>query len=175
MFVTVILFGPESGVVIVFLECLVISLWNNLRGSAIHKILFNTAAPSIAIWTAAHVFFRISGFEPYATLPQAAARHSLQELFTPLAVFTAVYFLLNSGLITIVVGLEKNHSPVELWRRNFVWLSVNYFSGASVAAIIVTFSGEVKSAHSPLLCRYWLCATSHSGQPSTGLVTAIGI
>jgi putative nucleotidyltransferase with HDIG domain len=40
--------------------------------------------------------------------------------------------------VAIAVGLEKNQSAVEIWKKNFTWLSVNYFSGASVAAVIVT-------------------------------------
>src|SRR5262245_5967130 len=74
VFVAVILFGPEAGVVIVLLECVVISFWNKLRGNAIHKILFNAAAPSVAIWVAAHAFFLISGFQPYAAVGPEVAR-----------------------------------------------------------------------------------------------------
>ena len=54
-------------------------------------------------------------------------------LFLPLLVFTSLYFLLNSWLVAIVVGLETRQSAASIWWDNFIWLSVNYFSGASVA------------------------------------------
>jgi putative nucleotidyltransferase with HDIG domain len=50
-----------------------------------------------------------------------------------------VYFLLNSWLIAIAVGLEQRSSPFEVWRKNFLWLSLNYFSGASVAALLLPY------------------------------------
>jgi diguanylate cyclase (GGDEF)-like protein/putative nucleotidyltransferase with HDIG domain len=65
-------------------------------------------------------------------------------LFLPLLAFTALYFLLNSWLVAIAVGLENGKSPVRLWWGNFAWLSVNYFSGASVAALIVTYTRELE-------------------------------
>ena len=57
----------------------------------------------------------------------------------PLLVLALLYFLLNSWLIAGAVGFEKRISPFVVWRDNFLWLSVNYFSGASVAALIVTY------------------------------------
>jgi putative nucleotidyltransferase with HDIG domain len=59
-------------------------------------------------------------------------------------VFTSLYFLLNSWLVAIAVGLENRESPPRIWWDNFIWLSVNYFSGASVAALIVTYTRELE-------------------------------
>src|SRR5205807_1638605 len=67
----------------------------------------------------------------------------LPRLFLPLLAFTALYFLLNSWLVAIAVGLETNKSPVSLWWKNFAWLSINYFSGASVAALLVSYTREL--------------------------------
>jgi diguanylate cyclase (GGDEF)-like protein/putative nucleotidyltransferase with HDIG domain len=55
-------------------------------------------------------------------------------------VFTALYFLLNSWLVAFALGFETQRSPIPIWWTNFTWLSVNYFSGASVAALIVTYT-----------------------------------
>ena len=137
VFTSVLLFGPSAGAVTVLLECLTINFWIK-HGRPVHRILFNITAPAVAIWISGSVFFWISGIEPYS-------KHGtpLQHLFLPLLVFTTLYFLLNSSLVAIALGLETRRSPFQIWWKNFTWLSVNYFSGASVAAFIVTYTREL--------------------------------
>jgi putative nucleotidyltransferase with HDIG domain len=137
VFASVLMFGAEAGALTVALECLVITFWMKpSRGSA-HKILFNTAAPAVAIWVSARIFFA-TGIQPYSIQPGV-----LQQLFLPLLVFTTLYFLLNSWLVAIALGFESGRSALTIWWKNFTWLSVNYFSGASVAALIVTYTREI--------------------------------
>jgi diguanylate cyclase (GGDEF)-like protein/putative nucleotidyltransferase with HDIG domain len=62
-----------------------------------------------------------------------------------LGALTAIYFLSNSSLVAVAVGLEKNESPIHIWSKNFTWLSINYFSGASVAAVIVTYTSSLNT------------------------------
>jgi putative nucleotidyltransferase with HDIG domain len=38
------------------------------------------------------------------------------------------------------VALEHRSSPLELWRRNFLWLNLNYLVGASVALMLVAYT-----------------------------------
>lgn len=136
VFVSVLMFGAAAGTVTVLLECLIILFWMK-SSKPLHQILFNTAAPAVAIWVSATIFFLVSGVEPYSVRAV-----SLEVLFVPLLAFTTLYFLLNSWLVALALGFEISKSPLEIWRRNFTWLSVNYFSGASVAALIVTYSGR---------------------------------
>ena len=135
VFASVLLFGPAAGAVTVLLECLIILFWMR-PGRFIHKILFNTAAPAVAIWASGSVFFLISGIAPYAN---HSAPVPLRTLFVPLLAFTSLYFLLNSWLVAVALGFETGRSPAGIWSKNFTWLAVNYFSGASVAALIVTY------------------------------------
>ena len=135
VFASVLLFGAHAGAVTVLLECLIILFWMK-PGRSIHKILFNTAAPAISIWTSASVFFAIADITPYV---DQSAFVPLRILFFPLLAFTLLYFLLNSWLVAIALGFETDRSPFRIWWNNFTWLAVNYFSGASVAALIVTY------------------------------------
>ena len=135
VFASVLLFGPEAGTITVLLECLVILLWMSPQGRPVYRVLFNLAAPSAAIWLAGHAFYAASGLQPYSV-----SFTPLPQLFGPLVGFTIAYFLLNSWLVAIAVGLETASSPFNIWLSNFAWLSVNYFSGASVAALIVTYA-----------------------------------
>jgi diguanylate cyclase (GGDEF)-like protein/putative nucleotidyltransferase with HDIG domain len=138
VFLAVLLFGAAAGTITVLLEALTVLFWMSPAGRPPHRLLFNLAAPTIAIWVSATVFFLFSGIEPYSIRPAP-----LSALFLPLAGFTTLYFFLNSWLVAVVVGLETKQPPLAIWWEKFVWLSVTYFSSASVAALIVTFSREL--------------------------------
>lgn len=138
VFAAVLLFGPAAGAMTVLLECLVILFWMKPYGRPTYRVLFNLAAPAVSIWISGQVFFLASGFSPYAQQPTP-----LPTLFVPLFLFTTLYFLLNSGLVAGVVGLETGTPALRVWWQNFTWLSVTYFSGASVAALIVTYTRDL--------------------------------
>jgi len=100
--------------------------------------MFNAAAPAIAIWVSGTTFYWFSGITPYFR-----GATPLPVLFLPLAVFTTLYFLLNTWLVAFAVAFHKNRSPWKIWWPQFTWVSINYFSGASVAALIVTYSQRI--------------------------------
>jgi len=54
-----------------------------------------------------------------------------------LVLFTTVYFLLNSGLNSIVVSLHQRVGVWRIWRQHFGWVLLNYFGATSVAALLV--------------------------------------
>jgi diguanylate cyclase (GGDEF)-like protein/putative nucleotidyltransferase with HDIG domain len=135
---SVLLFGTAAGTVAVFLECLVIVLWMKPENRFVHRVFFNMAAPAVAIWISGTAFSAFFGIPPYT---QSAT--PLPQLFLPLLAFTSLYFLLNSSLVAIAVALETDRPAFDLWWQNFAWLSLNYFSGASVAALIVTYTREL--------------------------------
>src|SRR4051812_4640115 len=94
VFASVLLFGTAAGTVTVLLECLVILLW--MKPQSRHRMLFNMAAPSVAIWVSGTAFNSLSHIPPYSQFPTP-----LQHLFVPLLAFTALYFLLNSWLVAL--------------------------------------------------------------------------
>jgi putative nucleotidyltransferase with HDIG domain len=134
VFTAVLLFGPAAATLIVALDSLVISLWIYRKSRKALRVLFNLSAPTVAVWLAAECFFFIAGIRPISE-----ASTSILPLLAPLACLAVVYFLLNSWLIAIAVGLDQHVSPLKVWRANFLWLSLNYFSGASVAALLLPY------------------------------------
>jgi diguanylate cyclase (GGDEF)-like protein/putative nucleotidyltransferase with HDIG domain len=132
VFAAVLLFGPAAATMVVALDSLVISLWIFRKSRRAERVLFNFAAPALAVWIAAQLFFFLAGTEPLAAVPRP-----IFGLLWPLLVLAIVYFFLNSWLIAIAVALEQHTSAFRVWRRNFLWLSLNYFSGASVAALLL--------------------------------------
>ena len=119
---------------IVALDSLVISLWIFRSSRRPERVLFNFGAPAVAVWIASRVFYALSGIQPLAEAP-----HPIFDLIVPLTLLAVIYFLLNSWLIAIAVGLEQQVSALKVWRSNFLWLSLNYFSGASVAALLIPY------------------------------------
>ena len=119
------------------LDAFVISLWSYRKNHPLYKIVFNVCALPVTIWVAAHLFFLVAGIEPLA---RSANNVPIKDLLLPLLLFTVAYFGLNSWIITFAISLEKKLPPFKIWRENFLWLSLNYFGGASVAALLVSYT-----------------------------------
>ncbi len=144
VFTSALLFGPAAGTLTVALDALVISLWLARRGHPLHRIAFNIFALPAAMWAGAQIYYAIGDVPPLYTSPQAV---KISRLLIPLFCFTTVYFGLNSSLIAIAISFEKRLSPIRVWRDNFAWLSLNYFGGASVAALLVTYTRNIDYAY----------------------------
>jgi diguanylate cyclase (GGDEF)-like protein/putative nucleotidyltransferase with HDIG domain len=134
VFAAVLLFGPAAATMVVALDSLVISLWIFKTSRRAERVLFNFAAPAVAVWIAGRAFFAIAGIEPLSITSKP-----IVTLVFPLLVLAVVYFLLNSWLIAVAVAFEQRVAAFNVWRRNFMWLSLNYFSGASVAALLLPY------------------------------------
>ena len=139
---SVILFGPSAGTLTVVLDAAVISFWSFKRGQKIFKVVFNVCALPLTIWFAAHLLFAVGRFEPLFGSTESI---HLQRLLGPLLLCTIAYFLLSSWTITFAIALERGLPPIAIWRDNFAWISLNYFGGASIAALIVNYTNELGS------------------------------
>ncbi|MGE5245974.1 MAG: HD domain-containing phosphohydrolase [Betaproteobacteria bacterium] len=138
VFTAVLLFGPAAGTITVVLEGLVISFWMARRHPEWYRPYFNMSAPAISCWCASKLLFAAANVQPL--VHQAV---TLNVLLWPLAVFALVYFGLNSWLIAFAVAFETRLSPFEIWRKNLLWLSLNYFSAASVALLLVVYTRDL--------------------------------
>ena len=144
VFIAVILFGTSAGTITVTLDAFIISVWlTRKKKLELHKALFNVAAPSLSLWCSARLYFFFSGTAPLS-MPNAYTK--ISDLFGPLIAFSLAYFLLNSVLIALAIAAEKRVSAFGVWRENFSWLSLNFFSGASVAVLFVAYTREVSAS-----------------------------
>jgi len=138
VFTSVLLFGTCAGTLTVALDTLVASLSSRRRAREPLRVLFNLASASLSIWAAGNAFYWTSGIEPLSTSP---AR--VPELLWPLVGMTSIHFLVNSGLVAAALSTERDEGALMIWRRLFPWLSINYFGGASVAALLVSYTRTV--------------------------------
>jgi diguanylate cyclase (GGDEF)-like protein/putative nucleotidyltransferase with HDIG domain len=137
VFTSVLLFGPAAGTLTVTLDVLAISWWLTRRGHPSYRIAFNVFALPASLWVGAQLFYWLSAIQPLALTTQPV---QISTLLIPLIAFTLTYFLLNSWLIALAISFETRTSPFTIWTNNFAWLSLNYFGGASVAALLVTYT-----------------------------------
>jgi putative nucleotidyltransferase with HDIG domain len=101
------------------------------------RSLFNITSVAISIWVASHTFYWLAQAAPGQALV-------LSQLVGPLFALAALYFLINSWLIAFALSFEKDARVVELWWDNFPWLSLNYFGGVSVAALLVSHTRSIE-------------------------------
>ena len=141
VFASVLLYGPAAGTITVILESLVMSFWLPETNRGSRRTLFNAAATSLAIWTSGTVFYWIVGPEVHRNQAVTFPDH-----FVALGIFTVLYFLLNSWLVATAVALHSDRSPLKVWWPQFTWLSINYFAGASAAALIVTYRQTIDAS-----------------------------
>jgi putative nucleotidyltransferase with HDIG domain len=128
-FTAVLLFGPEAGAVTLALDSLVLA-W--LRRMQPNKAAFNFGNLTLAVWISGALFFRVSGVDHlFGGGGQAA------ELLVPLALLGAAYFLVNTGLLAVAIGIDTATSPARLWRRHFFPLAPGYAASASLALLLV--------------------------------------
>jgi hypothetical protein len=73
------------------------------------------------------------------------------ELILPLALLAGTYFLVNTGLIAVAIGLEWGGVPFQIWRRHFLRLSPGYYASASLSLLLVAALQQVRFAAIALL------------------------
>lgn len=131
-----LLFGPAAGTVMVTFDALMLSLRFVRRNKTMTRVLFNATAPALAMWLSAHLFFALTETGPLASQPA-----TVRELIGPLAIFAAVYFVLNTGLVAVAVAWEEQATFGAVWREHFFTLSLKYFGGASIAGLLLLMMG----------------------------------
>jgi len=125
-------FGPKAGTVVVALDSLAISARLVRAGLPPDRILFNAAAPPLAMWVSAQVFFLTSGIQPVYEHPR-----SLEVVGPWLLLFAALYFVLNTLAIAVAIALHEQASVVAIWRAHFQSLWFTFIGGALGAAFVV--------------------------------------
>jgi len=126
---TALLFGPGPATLAIAANSFLVSCRRRMPA---RQISFNTASTAVAMWTGAQIFFLSAGVPPLAVSTPPVA-----TLVAPLLALTIAYFALNSGLTAIVVGLDSHQSPLQVWRRHFQSLAINYLAASSVSFCLV--------------------------------------
>lgn len=139
VFASVLLFGECAGAITVALEILVvIAVGTGRKTRDPLRVLFNVSSAALSIFIASRVFYYAAGTDPLAN-----SQAPLHTLIVPLALLSGTYFILNSGMVAIAIAIQRRESAFTIWRTNFLGLSVNYFGGASLAALFVSYTRTI--------------------------------
>ena len=127
-------FGPAAGTVAVALDSLALSArLSRVRGGLRpEQVLFNCAAPPLAMWLSAQTIFVMSGLKPLAEHPVTV------EVIAPwLLLFAGLYFVLNTFAIAFAIALRQREHVLRIWRTHFQSLWFTFIGGALGAAFTV--------------------------------------
>lgn len=133
IFLSLLLYSGEATILLAATEGLTSRLRLNRKPIT---ILFSGAVFAVStfltVWTLRLCFGSI------VALP----RSGYSALFiTALGVMALTQFLTNTSLVAVGVAL-KNRQPVwQTWSRHYLWSSITYFAGASVAGIAAILIG----------------------------------
>ena len=134
-FASVLLFGPDVGVVTLALEGVRISFrWKMNR----QQTVFNFANLGLSMWAAGGLFFYCSRIAPLYLGPAPSWR-----IVFYLALMTGAYFAVNSGLTAAAVGLATRRPLRNVWLQHYWPLIPSYIAGASVSLLLVVAFREV--------------------------------
>ena len=131
-----VVFGPAAGVAAVAVDCLAISYRLARTRLPVERVLFNAAAPPLAMWMAAHLFFLVSGAD--VRVPE----RSVDAVAPALFLAAGVYFLLNTFAVALAIALHERVSVLVIWKAYFgsLWFS---FLGGAVGAAFVVFAMQL--------------------------------
>ena len=99
------------------------SFWHAEKKPRPHQLLFSICSVWISILLGQLVFLRIQGFsaEPAPALITASA----------------VYFLVNTWIVTGIIALTEQKTPLGIWRECFFWSFPYYLMGGGLASMVV--------------------------------------
>ena len=159
-FASVLLFGPHVGVVTLALDGIRVSFHWKMKAE---QTVFNFANLGLSMFAGATVFFYASGAPPLLSGPAPSAAIVLH-----LALMTAAYFAVNSGLTAAVVALSSGRPVRSVWLKHYWPLIPGYIAAASVSLLLVLAFREVQmlavALMVPLLLVCYLTVRSSYGR-----------
>ena len=127
-FAALILLGPHETMLVA-----VASAWSQCtfgmkHRNPPHRALFSMSCLAITVQAAGYAYTELGGVagEMGQTFGQMAG---------PLVGGATVYFVLNTLLIAVAIGLSTRQSVFKVWNENFFWSAPSYFVGAGVAFV----------------------------------------
>ena len=116
------LFGPRAALALAVAICIV--QWSAQR-QQIHRVLFNVGTLALSSLAAAAVF--TVGFDG-----------PLGELLTVAGglVAGAVYFAVNTGLLSVALAAEGRENVWRVWHERFLWLAPHYVVYGFIGGVI---------------------------------------
>ena len=138
----------EALVVGVF-ATLVQCLWRTRKRPKLLQVLFNISTMVISA---------VLAFEVLNRLRDSGA------LIPGLVIAAVLFFIINSGLVSLVLALLNSQSAISIWRNCHRWAFPYYVAGAVVAGLVTMCSQvcgwRLAFAMLPVMCMLYFCYES---------------
>lgn len=134
VFLTFLLYGPESAVIVAAADGLSSGLRISRRWIT---VLFNAGANASALFTTGAIARFLFGSD----LNIHSQPYSFSLIL--LCVAALVYYLLHTWLVAICMGLKTDRPIWQTWTTHYLWSSLTYFIGAFLAGAIVKLENTI--------------------------------
>lgn len=129
IFLTLMVYGGEAAILMAAVDGLSSSFYVSKK---LRVCLFNSAqmvfSTFVTVWTL-RLFF--------GPIRELGRGGSPIVFIGVICVMPLVQYVCNSGLVAIYTALKTDQPLFATWRSSYLWTSISYFAGASVAAIAV--------------------------------------
>jgi signal transduction histidine kinase/CheY-like chemotaxis protein len=129
IFLTMMVYGGEAALLMAAVDGLSSSLYVSKK---LRVCLFNSAqmilSTFVTMWTL-RLFF--------GPLGELGRGDSPLVFIGGICVMPLVQYACNSGIVAIYTALKTDQPIFATWRSSYLWTSISYFAGASVATIAV--------------------------------------
>jgi signal transduction histidine kinase/CheY-like chemotaxis protein len=129
IFLTMMLYDGEAAVLMAAIDGLSSSLFVSKK---LRVSVFNTSQMAfstlVTVWALRLFFGPILNISrgPYTT-------HAIGAV----CVMALLQYVINSGMVAAYTGLKTNRPIFATWRNSYLWTSMSYFAGASIASVAV--------------------------------------
>jgi hypothetical protein len=124
-YAAIALFGPPAAALIAVLSTVLTQLVIYRRPP--YRVLFNICLFIVTIMAAGYAYRTFGG-------PEA---DSLGEFMLPLGMCGLVYFAVNTGAVSLVIGLSQKENPWRVWQSTYAWTLIHLIAFVPLGALIV--------------------------------------
>ncbi|MGQ0722347.1 MAG: HD-GYP domain-containing protein [Candidatus Eiseniibacteriota bacterium] len=117
-FAAILIFGPAVACWFGVMSDLLTNV--AVKRNPLYKVAFNLGQIVLSIGAAGLVYVHLGG-------KTGAGFELSSSQVLPLVVAPLVYFLLNTGLISVAIGLKEEISAFRIWQTNFQWEILHVF------------------------------------------------
>jgi len=127
IFLTILLYGGEAAILLAAVEGVCSSLWISKKTIT---IIFNSAVLACSTFVTVWVLRLCFGEIVHIT-----DRGYTANFLVAMCLMALIQYVANSGLIALEKSFKLNKSFWQTWSTYYLWTSVTFFAGASLAGI----------------------------------------
>jgi diguanylate cyclase (GGDEF)-like protein/putative nucleotidyltransferase with HDIG domain len=125
-FAALLLLGPHETMLISVTSACTQCTFRMKQKNELYRTFFSMACLAITVQAAGAAFEQLGGVP-------GVLGHSVDAIARPLLGAATAYFVCNTLLIAVAIGLSTYQSIFAVWNENFLWSAPSYFVGAAVA------------------------------------------